>query len=196
MPPGHDPTDLIAKAITALFHPHVEVVLHDLDAGRISHVWNPTSGRRIGDESMIDAEFRGATHSGVIGPYEQVDIRGHRTSSVSVLLAEGRLLCINFDRSVVDGAIAALTSLATPRIDPPRALFANDWRARINQAIADWCTTHNLVARDLDRRARLDLVTHLERDKFFETKHAAEHIATALGVSRATVYNLRKESQQ
>ena len=185
----------MAEAISTLFHPHVEVALHDLSSGRIVRLWNPISGRRPGDESLIEPDWqsRGPSES-VIGPYEQVDVRGHRTTSVSVPVDEGRmLLCINFDRSALDGAIGVLMSLAAARVERPAELFARDWRVRINESIADWCVAWNLVASDLDKAARAELVKHLDHEGVFETRHAAEHVATALGVSRATVYNLRKE---
>ena len=187
--------DRVAEAISTLFHPHVEVALHDLSSGRIVALWNPISGRRPGDESLIEGEFQShGPGAAVIGPYEQVDVRGHRTTSVSVPVDEGRmLLCINFDRSALDGAIGVLMSLAAAQVERPAELFARDWRVRINEAIADWCASRNLVARDLDKAARGELVKHLDHEGLFETRNAAEHVATALGVSRATVYNLRKE---
>ena len=187
--------DRVAEAISTLFHPHVEVALHDLASGRIVALWNPISGRRPGDESLIEPDFQGhGPNVSVIGPYEQVDVRGHRTTSVSVPVDEGRmLLCINFDRSALDGAIGVLMSLAAAQVERPAELFARDWRVRINESIADWCASRNLVARDLDKAARGELVKHLDHEGLFETRNAAEHVATALGVSRATVYNLRKE---
>ena len=195
MPSVNSDVDRVAEAISTLFHPHVEVALHDLSSGRIVRLWNPISGRRPGDESLIEPDFQ--THGpseSVIGPYEQVDIRGHRTTSVSVTVDEGRrLLCINFDRSALDGAIGVLMSMAAARGERPAELFSRDWRVRINESIADWCASRNLVARDLDKAARADLVKHLDHEGLFETRNAAEHVATALGVSRATVYNLRKE---
>ncbi len=195
MPLANPDVERLAEAISTLFHPHVEVALHDLSSGRIVRLWNPISGRRRGDESLIEPDFQSpGPNESVIGPYEQVDVRGHRTTSVSVPVDEGRmLLCINFDRSALDGAIGVLMSLAAARVERPAELFARDWRVRINESIADWCVAWNLVASDLDKAARAELVKHLDHEGVFETRHAAEHVATALGVSRATVYNLRKE---
>lgn len=195
MPLANPDVERLAEAISTLFHPHVEVALHDLSSGRIVRLWNPISGRRRGDESLIEPDFQSpGPNESVIGPYEQVDVRGHRTTSVSVPVDEGRmLLCINFDRSALDGAIGVLMSLAAARVERPAELFARDWRVRINESIADWCVAWNFVASDLDKAARAELVKHLDHEGVFETRHAAEHVATALGVSRATVYNLRKE---
>jgi predicted transcriptional regulator YheO len=189
-----DDMSRMAEAIATLFHPHVEVALHDLAAGCVVRLWNPISGRRPGDDSLIEPEWRPGPGGGVVGPYEQIDVRGQRTTSVSVGVEKGRmLLCINFDRSALDGAIGVLTSLGAAEVEQPAALFACDWRASINASIADWCASRNLVARDLDKRARAELVQHLDHQRAFDTRHAATHVAAALGVSRATVYNLRKE---
>jgi len=47
----HPDVSRLAEAIATLFHPHVEVALHDLTSGRIVQLWNPFSGRRPGDKS-------------------------------------------------------------------------------------------------------------------------------------------------
>lgn len=185
----------IAEGISLLFHPHAEIVVHDLKSDRIAAIWNPSSGRRPGDPSLIESDFVPPTGSkpSVLGPYEQVDVRGHRTTSVSVLVDEGRmLLCLNFDRSVIESAVGMLLSIGSAHVEQPQALFARDWRARINETIADWCRSANLVARDLTRDERRELVRHLDQLGLFDTRHAADHIANALGVSRATIYNLRR----
>jgi predicted transcriptional regulator YheO len=39
---------------------------------------------------------------------------------------------------------------------------------------------------------RRELVQVLENKGTFEVRHSAEHVATALGVSRATVYSMLK----
>ncbi len=195
VPDRTDDLDLVAEAITRLFHPHVEVVLHDVASGRIVRLWNPISGRRPGDDSLIEPEFKALRpDSTVIGPYEQIGVNGSRTTSVSVPFENGlRLLCINFDRTALDGAIGVLASFAAAQFGQPSELFTRDWRARINASIADWCASRNLVARDLDRAGRAELIKHLDHAGAFETRKAADHVAIALGVSRATVYNLRKE---
>ena len=193
---GHASNDIdrAASALVTLFAPHLEVVLHDLKTQRVVRIWNPISGRQVGDDSLVDPALTSNLGSEVLGPYEQVDIRGHTTSSVSVAVDSGaNLLCINFDRSALNGAVAVLAALGAARSEQPVALFSGDWRAHINELIADWCVSHSLVARDLDRAARAALVSHLDRHGAFTTRHAAVHVATALGVSRATVYNLRKK---
>jgi len=40
-------------AIAALLHPHAEVVVHELATDTIVAIWNPFSGRTVGDPSLM-----------------------------------------------------------------------------------------------------------------------------------------------
>jgi D-arginine utilization repressor len=200
-PPGAGavPPDVAAtaSAIAALFHPHVEVALHDIAEDRVVAIWSNGSGRQPGDESLLDPQLLGDAPDGhVFGPYEQIDRRGRRLTSVSVRLQQGRLLlCLNFDRSPLVAAAALLSVLAAPREDPPDALFQRDWRAHINTVIDEWCRASGAARSALTRDQRQALVDELEARGVFDTRHAAAHVAAALDVSRATVYALRKQTR-
>lgn len=189
--------EAMAAAVTALFHPHVEAALHDIRTDRVLALWNDRSGRRPGDESLLDPQLIGDLPDGhVFGPYQQVDGRGRRLTSVSVRLQQGRLLlCLNFDRSALDAVTTALAAFGAPREEPPEALFHRDWRAHINALIDDWCRSTGATRSALGRDERRRLVADLEQHGVFHTRHAAEHVAAALEVSRATVYSLRQQAR-
>ena len=197
--PSAVPADVVATAtaVTALFHPHVEAVVHDVARDRVVAIWNAFSARKPGAESFLDPALLADVPPGeVLGPYEQVDRRGRRLSSVSVRVDEGRLLlCLNFDRSALDSAAVLLTAFAAPRVAQPQALFHRDWRAQLNGIVDDWCRERGVARVALDRGHRLDLVEDLDERGVFDTRNAAAHVGAILGVSRATVYALRKESQ-
>jgi predicted transcriptional regulator YheO len=186
-----------AAAVTTLFHPHVEVVLHDVNKDRVVAIWNAFSARKPGAESLLDPALLADVPPGqVLGPYEQVDRHGRRLSSVSVRVDQGRLLlCFNFDRSALDSAALVLAAFAAPRVEKPEALFHRDWRAHLNGLIDDWCRERDVTRTALDRGDRLALVGDLVDRGVFDTRNAAAHVAVALDVSRATVYAMRKESQ-
>jgi predicted transcriptional regulator YheO len=173
-----------ATALTTLFHPHVEVALHDVARDRLVAIWNAFSARKPGEESLLDPELLAGFPQGqVLGPYEQVDRQGRRLSSVSVRVDEGRmLLCMNFDRSAIDSAALLLSAFAAAREEKP-----------VNGLIEDWCRSNGVPRSALSREDRLAIVADLDKRGVFDTRNAAEHVAAALGVSRATVYNLRKE---
>jgi predicted transcriptional regulator YheO len=130
----------VVEAVVALLSPHVEVVAHEVAGDRIVAIWNPLSGRRPGDASLLEPELLAAAGAGtVFGPYAKVDARGRRWTSVSVPVAGGRgLLCLNLDRSVLDGAVEALTRFAAAVQPRPAALFERDWREEINVVVDEW----------------------------------------------------------
>jgi len=197
LPPIPADVAATARAITTLFHPHVEVVLHDVQRDRVVAIWNAFSSRKPGAESLLEPELLAEVPSGqVLGPYEQVDRHGRRLSSVSVRVDEGRLLlCLNFDRSAIDSAVLVLSALAAPREGQPGALFQRDWRAHVNGLVDDWCREQGVARSALSRADRLALVADLDQRGVFDTRNAAAHVAAVLDVSRATVYSLRKESK-
>ncbi|GAA1042286.1 PAS domain-containing protein [Virgisporangium ochraceum] len=182
----------VIEAVVALFHPHLEAVVHDVAADEVVAIWNPVSGRRPGDASLLEPDLIEAG-AGVLGPYGKVDAQGRTWTSVTVPLDDGAtLLCLNFDRSVLDRAAGALTAYAAPVRPRPAGLFERDWREEINQLVDGWCRS-SLTPRDLLTAAqRRELVAHLDGKGVFGVRHSARHVAAALGVSRATVYGMLK----
>lgn len=187
----------IVVAMVALLSPHLEAVAHDVDRDRVVAVWNPLSGRRVGDESLLEPELLRTAREGVVyGPYEKVDAQGGRWTSVSIPLAAGQgLLCFNFDRSVLDSAAAALTLFAAAVEPRPAALFERDWREEINILVDDWCRTARVPRARLTSVQRRELVGMLDDKGLFAMRHAVVQVAAALSISRATVYSLLKASR-
>ncbi len=116
------------RPIVALFAPLAEVAVHDIRRDRIVGIWNPISTRKVGDRSLIDELPPYAEDARVIGPYPKVLADGRAITSVSVVLNNAKgaprgLLCINFDRSPLDGTIDLLVRFAAPVEDRPAELF-------------------------------------------------------------------------
>jgi len=186
--------DTVMAGMTALLHPNLEGVLHDVGGDRIVRLWNPYSGRVEGGQSLLDAETLLELRSGeVMGPYEQVGVDGRPIASVSVPLMEGRyLLCVNIDRTAIVDAIGMLEGFVSSVKPQPPALFDKDWRSGINQVTDEWCRNNQRRRDSLTRAERMEIVGLLEDKGLFATRHAAAHAAKALGVSRATIYTLLK----
>ena len=184
----------MASAIAALFHPYVEVAAHDVSSDRLVAIWNAFTSRRPGEVSLLDPELLADAPEGhVYGPYDQVDSRGRCLSSVGIRLDGGRLvLCLNVDRSAIDSVMTFLSTFAAPREEKPRALFQRDWRADLNSLIDNWCREHGASRAMLTREDRRALVAVIDERGAFDTRNAAAHISAELGVSRATVYAMRK----
>lgn len=188
------------EAIAALFHPFAEVAVHDIRRDRIVALWNPISGRQVGDDSLLEELPDYPEDARVIGPYPKVLADGRAITSVSVVLHNAKgvrrgLLCINFDRSPLDGTIELLTRLAAPIQERPPELFDRDWREQIALLVDAECRARHLRRDRLTRDQRLTLVRLLDERGLFATRNAAAHAARALGASRTTIYALLKEAR-
>jgi len=190
----------VCEAIVALFAPLAEVAVHDIRRDRIIGIWNPISARKIGDRSLIDELPPYSEDARVIGPYPKVLADGRAITSVSVVLHNAKgaprgLLCINFDRSPLDGTIDLLVRFAAPVEDRPPELFDRDWREQILLVVDEECRSRTLRRDRLTREQRLALVRVLDERGLFATRNAAAHAGRALGVSRTTIYALLKEAR-
>jgi predicted transcriptional regulator YheO len=188
-------------AIAALLYPHAEVVVHELGADRIVALWNPCSGRVVGDPSLLQELPAHWSEQPMQGPYPKVELDGRPMSAVSAVVpgADGTprgLLCVNLDRTPFDGAARLLGALFAPTAAPPPELFERDWRDQIASVVAAFCTELAVPRERLTRAQRVELLRRLEHAGLFATRGAADHTATALGVSRATVYSMLKEIRE
>ena len=190
----------VCEAIVALFAPLAEVAVHDVRRDRIVGIWNPISERKVGDRSLIAELPSYPEDARVIGPYAKVLADGRAITSVSVVLNNAKgaprgLLCINFDRSPLDGTIDLLVRFAASVEDRPAELFERDWREQILLVVDEECRSRSLRRDRLTREQRLDVVRVLDERGLFSTRNAAAHAGRALGVSRTTVYALLKEAR-
>ena len=185
-------------AIAALLHPHAEVVVHELATDTIVAIWNPFSGRTVGDPSLMQELPAHWSEQPMQGPYPKIEVDGRPVSAVSAVVPDAGgvprgLLCVNLDRTPFEDAARLLGGLFAPTTAPPPELFERDWRDQIAAGVADYCAELALPRERLTRAQRVELLRRLEQAGLFATRNAADHTATALGVSRATVYSMLKE---
>lgn len=200
LPNWLEPHIPVCEAVVALFHPLAEVAVHDIRRDRIVAIWNPITERTVGDRSFIDELPDYPDDERVVGPYPTVLADGRAITSVSVVICNAKgakrgLLCINFDRSPLDGTIELLTRFGAAVDERPPELFDRDWREQILLVVDEECRSRRLRRDRLTREQRLDLVRVLDERGLFSTRNAAPHAARALGVSRTTVYVLLKEAR-
>ncbi len=180
----------LIEAVVALLHPHAELVVHDVRRDRVAAIWNPFSGRRVGDPSLLGELPEHEKGFRVLGPYGKLNPDGHRITSVTVEIADGDgLICINLDRQPLEDAIKALSRFAAAIEPRPSALFERDWQDEISRFVDDWCRREFLDGARLRKAQRTTLIGELDAKGLFATRNAAGHVARALGISRATVYS-------
>ena len=183
----------VAASISALLHPHGEVVLHDLSSGKVAGIWNAMSGRRIGDPSLLEDDPADYAAAPVLGPYEKTGPGGTHLKSVTAVLPDAAgspagLLCINLDVSHLEKAAALLSAFVTPRQEQPAALFRRDWREAAQAKLHAWLKARGLSAKALTRAERIEMMAALDEDGLFEARRAVEHVAEMIGASRAAAY--------
>lgn len=192
----------IADGIALLFHPYVEVVIHDLATEQVAYIANNFSQRELEEPSLLhEIDFKPSDH--IIGPYEKTNWDGKRIKSISSVLRDDAgkaigILCINADMShfhMAQQAIAALISLPQ-NAEKPSVLFKEDWHEKINQFITDWTQENGTAVAQLSQKQKKALIFALAENGAFEGKHAAAYVCRILGVARATLYNYLKQQRR
>jgi D-arginine utilization repressor len=191
----------IAEAISILLFPHAEVVLHDLRTGCIGAILNNFSKRAVGDESLLDDMGNLSESQNVFPPYFKTNWDGRKMKSVTAVLRSqaGKpigLLCINLDISKWKEMHHFILDLISPATEMPDFLFKNDWKEKINSYVSNYLKQHALRLESLDKAEKQKLLFALQKEGAFETKNAPSYIADVLQISRATVYNYLKKSNE
>lgn len=187
----------VAEAISLLFAPHVEVIIHDFKTKCVGAVFNNLSKRKIGEDSLLE-EMEKLSDQEVYPPYIKMNGDGRKMKSVSALLRNpaGKpigLLCINLDISKWEQMHHFILDLIQTNVEQPDCLFKNDWREKINVYVSTHLKNNGLSLESLDRAEKRELILELWQEGAFETKNAASYVADVLKISRATVYNYLKE---
>ena len=188
----------VCEAMARLLSPHAEVVLHDPATDTILAVWNPLSGRVVGDPSMLSELPAGEE---VYGPYPKVLPDGRQMSSVSAVIrdADGKaeaVLCVNVDRTAFDVAARLLAGFAAPTTGQPKALFDRDWTETVNDVVGSHVRDHGTPVERLTRHDRLSLLRELDEVGVFTQRRSVPIVAQALRLSRSAVYQLLTEARK
>ncbi|MFI6847660.1 PAS domain-containing protein [Kitasatospora sp. NBC_00085] len=186
----------VCQAVALLLGPYAEVVLHDVAQDEVLALWNPMSSRAPGDPSLLgELDELDPSAPDVYGPYEKLLPDGRRLSSVSAVLrdADGRpsaVLCVNLDRGPLEHAATLLAGFAAPTVPRPAPLFERDWTEKMNDVIGGYVRAHGRPPERLGREDRLAVLRELDRAGVLAVRRAVPAVATALKVSRSTVYTL------
>ncbi|MBX9976678.1 MAG: PAS domain-containing protein [Alphaproteobacteria bacterium] len=190
----------ISKAISKLFAPFVEVVIHDIECNHIVFIEGGFSKRQVGDPSYLDdgTDWKNLGLDQVV--YEKTNVDGRSIKSVSIPLVgdDGtvkELMCINFDVSFFSSMKPFLDAiLDTSGHSPkPEALFKNDLDDRIHTFIHAYLARHSLSLVHLTKEHKRDIILELRSKGAFDHKHAAAVIGRTLDLSRASIYNYLKK---
>jgi D-arginine utilization repressor len=192
----------VGEAIATLLHPYAEVVLHDLRTGRIVRIWNSFSDRQAGDLSNLkEAEAAFPHDEQVLGPYDKALSSEGRTKSITAAMRDDNdelfgFLCVNLDVSVMDRAATMLSMFASSEMKRPEPIYRNDMKQHINYLVRDYSIKVNRPINNLTKDQRIELVSLVDRDGLFQARNSVKLVATAMRISRASVYNLLGEANK
>jgi D-arginine utilization repressor len=192
----------VGEAVATLLHPYAEVVIHDLRTGRIVRIWNSFSDRQAGDLSNLkEAEAAFPQDQRVLGPYDKALNSEGRTKSVTAALRDEDnelfgFVCINLDVSLLDRAAAMLSMFASSEMKRPEPIYRNDMKQHINYLVRDFSIKVNRPVDNLTKEERVELVSLVDRDGLFQARNSVKLVATAMKISRASVYNLLAEAKK
>jgi predicted transcriptional regulator YheO len=192
----------ICRAIVRLMPGQVEVVLHDLVTNRIALIENSFSPREAGDDGLSElGDFQSELKADdTIGPYMKSNSDGARLRSVSALVRDEQgnpvaLFCINMRVEAMEMARDILAAFTQVEAAPTSELLRNDWREVTNAIIAATLKELKLSFNQLKKPEREIIVERLISADIFTARGAVDYVAEALGVSRATLYTLIKQSK-
>ncbi|MFF2523263.1 helix-turn-helix transcriptional regulator [Streptomyces liangshanensis] len=189
----------VCHAVALLLGPYAEVVLHDVPEDVVLGVWNPMTDRGPGSPSLLgELERLDPAARDVFGPYGKLLADGRRLSSVSAVLRdpEGKpsaVLCVNLDRTPLEGAAALLAGFGAAVTPRPEPLFEQDWTERLRHTVGTFVRARGRPVERLGREDRLALVGALDADGIFAVRRAVPVVADTLRTSRSTVYSLLAE---
>lgn len=170
--------------------PVMEVVIHDIAANKIVYIAGSLSKKKIGDSSLLH-EDKFDDIDEVI--YPKINFDGKLIKSISVLLEDKWLLCINCDISIFS-RLQGLSQLFLTNYakNQPNSLFANDWQEKLNITIHNYLQEKNLSFANLNNANKKSIIEYLFKLGAFNEKNAADYIAKTLNLGRATIFKYLK----
>lgn len=185
------------EAIVKLFHPFVEVAVHDLETGKIVAIYHNISQRKVGDKSPLhELGVDVDKFPDNFEPYYKSNWDGRQLKCISITVRDHKgkpvgLICINVDTSFFQDVHRTLGAFLNVRegAENPIELFGGNCQEQITLMIDDYLKEHQLSLAYIKKAEKKELIQHLYHKGALNFKNAPSVIANILKVSRATVYN-------
>jgi predicted transcriptional regulator YheO len=215
----------VVPMLAAMAGPHLEVVLHDVSKPENSviaiangHISGRSVGSSVLEGPQNDRGFAaatrikskdGAVHS-LVEDYVTVTADGRELRSASAIFRDAggepfATLCLNVDMSGFQAAHGWLSQMLKPMVSsmapaPAPVAPAESQMDTLMQEIISEAVGPGGSAETMKREEKIQAVGAMQRRGLFIVKGGVERAATALGVSRFTVYNymeqLRRREQE
>jgi len=187
----------LIQAIVALFHPFVEVAIHDLKKGKIVAIYHNISRRQVGDPSPLkELQIDTKEFPDYFSPYYKDNWDGRPLKCTSITMRNQKgvpvgLICLNVDVNFFKEGHDLLKTFLKLKEEGenPIEIFGSQCEEQTEMIIEQFLENNQLSLFHLNRNQKRDLVQHLYQKGIFNFKNAAPLIARKLGISRATIYN-------
>lgn len=189
----------VAKIISKIYTPFVEIIIHDFDSQKVHHVEGNLSKIKKGDLSRLEDNIELIESSIDRCTSPQVNKNGRLIKTISTVLFDSNgeekgLFCINFDVSNLTLTQEILAQFLAPDAEEETDdMFKNDWQDRIHLFIHKYLQDNNLNLETLNTKQKKELVYGLFLQGAFDATNSANYIANLLDMGRATIFNYLKE---
>ncbi|EFB42292.1 MULTISPECIES: helix-turn-helix transcriptional regulator [Parachlamydia] len=193
--------DPLIKALVELFHPYVEVAIHDLDQGKVVAIYHNFSQRKIGAPSPLqELKVNTQEFPDYFSAYYKKNWDGRllKCTSITIRNAKGKavgLICFNVDVSHAQETHERLAAFLQIKADAknPIDAFGSQCEDQAIFFIQQYLEEKKLSQNHLNREQKCELVQHLYHKGIFNFKNAAPFLAQYLSISRASIYNYIKQ---
>jgi predicted transcriptional regulator YheO len=208
----------IVTMLGTIVGPNIEIVLHDLMQPESSviaiangHISNRSIGSSIINGPKYDKGFaaakreisgRGEAVHTIIQDYATATSAGQELKSATVIFRDANgdpfaTLCLNADLSVFHMAHAWLDRLLQPNATPEPSRAARgeepEMDTLMKEIISDAVHTFSKPVTAMTKEEKIHAVQEMMQRGLFMVRGGVERAATALHVSRFTIYNYQEE---
>jgi predicted transcriptional regulator YheO len=193
----------LCDAISKLFYPNVEVVMHDLVSKKLVHIANAFSKRRVGDIMINDIKDLSSLKEDWIGPYDKINNDGKKLKAVSIIVRDSKgkpvgLICINYNIDAMENLFGVLKGFLNVNDESqrPPVTFSQNWKEHTNQIVERYLKEKNISILGLSKSDKKALVIYLNEEGIFEIRNVVTYLCSIINISRATIYNWLKENKK
>ncbi|MHC1720381.1 MAG: transcriptional regulator [Clostridiaceae bacterium] len=193
---------IIGTALSKMFVPSAEVLIHELETGEIIFIENGhITGRKVGDKSdkrTLNEFFKNMDENGVLVNYSSATKSSKKLRSSTILIKDNEnrpiyAFCINQDISILKD----LKELINAYTETAPLISVIDAGNESIQKIAN-----NIILEEIERakplsldskEAKMEIIRKLDVKGVFDVKDAVPKVCELLSISQATLYNYQRE---
>lgn len=192
----------LIRAVVELFHPFVEVAVHDLQKGKVVAIYHNISQRKMGEPSPLkELQVEIKDFPDFFSPYYKQNWDGRSLKCTSITMRNKKgvpigLICINADVSVFQDGCRLLQAFLKIKenAENPIEIFGSECEEQAENVIQQYLDEKHFSLNHLSRDQKKELVQRLYSKGVFNFKNAAPFVSKKLNTSRASVYNYIKQT--